>query len=45
MEPWSVFWLVVYVIAALAFFVTAGVITVVGSRDLRDLLSRSGRKG
>ena len=44
MDTRSVVWFVIYVIAALAFFVTAAVITVVGSRDLRDLLSRSGRK-
>ena len=41
-ETW--FWIVIYILAALFFFGTAGVITVVGIRDLRDLLSRSETK-
>ncbi len=34
-------WFVLFVIAALLFFGTATVITVVGSSDLRDLLKKS----
>ncbi len=41
MSASAIFWVVVYVIAALLFFATASVITVIGIRDLRDLLSRS----
>jgi hypothetical protein len=43
MDTWSIVWILVYVVAALAFFGAAAVITVVGSRDLKDLLSRSDR--
>ncbi len=44
MGAWTVLWMVAYVVAALAFFVTAAIITVIGTRDLRDLLSKSNRK-
>ena len=35
------FWMCIYAVAALLFFATAAVITVIGIRDLRDLLSGS----
>jgi hypothetical protein len=37
------FWLVVFACAAVLFFGTALVITVVGFRDLRDLLSNTAK--
>jgi hypothetical protein len=37
-------WFIVFAIAALLFFGTAAVITVVGIQDLKDLLSRSTKK-
>jgi hypothetical protein len=37
-------WFIVFAIAALLFFGTAVVITVVGIQDLKDLLSRSTKK-
>ncbi len=40
MGSWSIFWLLVFGLGALLFFVTAIVITIVGARDLRDLLSK-----
>jgi hypothetical protein len=38
-------WFILFVIGALLFFGTAVVITVVGIQDLKDLLSRSTKKG
>jgi hypothetical protein len=38
-------WFIVFGVAALLFFGTAVVITVVGIQDLKDLLSRSTKKG
>ncbi len=35
----ALFWIAVFGCASLLFFATAAVITVVGLRDLRDLLS------
>ncbi|HEX9005928.1 MAG TPA: hypothetical protein VF889_01445 [Bacteroidota bacterium] len=43
MTAWTLFWCIIYGIATVLFFVTAAVITVVGARDLKDLLSRSDR--
>jgi len=40
----SFIWIVVFALAALFFFGTAAVITVLGGRDLRDLLRSSGPK-
>ncbi len=37
-------WIVIFAAAALLFFGTAAVITIVGVQDLRDLLSRSTKK-
>jgi len=37
-------WFIIFAIAALFFFATAAVITVVGIQDLKDLLSRSTKK-
>jgi hypothetical protein len=37
-------WVVVFAIAALLFFGTAVVITIVGVKDLKDLLSHSTKK-
>lgn len=44
MTDLSFIWIVVFALAALLFFGTAVVITVLGMRDLRDLLRRSGAK-
>lgn len=44
MNQLTTLWIIVYCCAALLFFGVAVVITVVGFRDLRDLLSRSVRK-
>lgn len=41
MSTTTLVWIVIYVLATLLFFGTAAVITVVGVKDLRDLLSRS----
>ncbi len=43
MTPWTLFWCIIYGIATMLFFVTAAVITVIGARDLKDLLSSSRR--
>ena len=39
----ALIWIVIYGIASLLFFGAAVVITVVGSKDLKDLLSRSAK--
>ncbi len=39
----TTFWIVLYICSALLFFGTAAVIIVIGTRDLRDLLSKSDR--
>ncbi len=44
MDGISLFWIVIYIAATLMFFGTAGVITVLGARDLRDLLRKSDRR-
>jgi hypothetical protein len=44
METSVLVWFIVFAIAALLFFGTAVVITVVGIQDLKDLLSRSAKK-
>ncbi len=44
MEASALIWITVFAVAALLFFVTASVITVIGVRDLRDLLSNSARR-
>lgn len=44
MNSISFIWLIVFAIAALCFFGTAAVITVIGMRDLRDLLRKSESK-
>jgi hypothetical protein len=44
METSVLVWFIVFAIAALLFFGTAVVITVVGIQDLKDLLSRSTKK-
>ena len=44
MNGLTLFWVVVYCCATLLFFAVAAIITVVGLRDLRDLLSRSVKK-
>ncbi len=41
MEGMVLVWFVVFIVAALLFFGTAMVITVIGIQDLKDLLSRS----
>ena len=43
MDSWSAIWLIIFGLAALLFFATALVISIVGARDLRDLLSKSNR--
>ncbi len=43
MEGMTLVWFVVFIVAALLFFGTAVVITVIGIQDLKDLLSRSVR--
>lgn len=40
MNTWVIVWLVIYAAAALMFFGAALIIAVVGTGDLRDLLSR-----
>jgi len=40
----ALFWLIIFAVSALVFFGTASVITVLGIRDLRDLLRKSERK-
>jgi hypothetical protein len=40
----SLFWIAAFAVAALLFFGVAGVITVVGVRDLKELLRRSDKK-
>ncbi len=37
----TLFWLVLFGLSAALFFVTAAVITVVGVRDLKDLLRKT----
>ncbi len=44
MDNASLLWIILFAIAALLFFGTACVITVVGVKDLKDLLSRSSKK-
>jgi hypothetical protein len=41
----TLFWIIVYCCATLLFFCVALVIAVLGVRDLRDLLSSSGKRG
>jgi hypothetical protein len=44
MDTSVLIWFVIFIIAMLFFFGTAVVITVVGAKDLRDLLSGSTTK-
>ena len=44
METSVLVWFIVFGIAALLFFGTAAIITVVGIQDLKDLLSRSTKR-
>ncbi len=44
MDGISLFWIIIYILATLMFFGTAGVITVLGARDLRDLLGKSDKR-
>jgi hypothetical protein len=44
MDFTAMVWIVVFCAAAALFFCTAAVITFYGIRDLKDLLSRSGKK-
>lgn len=44
MNTAGLFWIIVYCSATLLFFGCAAVITVVGARDLKELLSRSTKK-
>lgn len=44
MDTTALIWFVVFVVAALLFFGTAVVITVIGVQDLKDLLSHSSKK-
>ena len=44
MESTVLFWFIVFAFSAILFFATAAVITIVGIRDLRDLLKRSATK-
>jgi hypothetical protein len=37
----TIFWLVLFGLSAVLFFVTAAIITVVGVRDLKDLLRKT----
>ena len=41
MTPGTLFWIIVLLISVVLFFGAAGVITVQGIKDLRDLLRRS----
>jgi hypothetical protein len=43
MTTGTLLWLLVYAVATVLFFGVACVITVIGIRDLKDLLSRSGK--
>ncbi len=45
MNAYALLWLIVYGLAALLFFGMALVITILGARDLKDLLSTTGRSG
>jgi hypothetical protein len=44
MSTISLIWIAVFALAALCFFGTAAVITVFGTRDLKDLLRKSETK-
>jgi len=44
MDKWFTIWLIIFGVAALLFFGTALVISIVGARDLRELLSK-GKRG
>lgn len=44
MDSTALFWFIVFTVAALLFFGTAVVITIVGVKDLKDLLSHSVKK-
>ena len=41
MNTISIVWIVVFALAALLFFGTAVIITVIGTRDLKDLLRKT----
>ena len=43
MITWAYVWLLIFAAAALLFFGAALVITIVGTRDLKDLLAPPGR--
>ncbi len=44
MDGIALLWIIIYIVATLMFFGTAAVITVLGARDLRDLLRKSDRR-
>ncbi len=44
MSTISIIWIVVFALATLLFFGTAAVITIIGTRDLKDLLKKKESK-
>lgn len=44
MNSGSLIWITIYAVATIVFFGVAGIITVVGFRDLSELLTKSERK-
>ena len=44
MSTISIIWLIIFALATLLFFGTAIVITVIGTRDLKDLLRKTETK-
>ena len=44
MSTISIIWLIIFALATLLFFGTALVITVIGTRDLKDLLRKTETK-
>jgi len=44
MSGMPLFWIILFVIAALVFFAVAAVITILGVRDLRTLVGKTGVK-
>lgn len=44
MSTMSIIWIVVFAFATLLFFGTAVVITIIGTRDLKDLLRKTESK-
>jgi hypothetical protein len=41
MNKGALIWIIIFALSAICFFIIAGIVTIKGTSDLKDLLSRS----